>query len=116
MSIFTAKCKKHQYLRVHWQKKSTASLKNSTDVPTSTRFSNYAFCDQVKLQLGGDQQEISVQRAIVGDRERQIQELKERLKEAESKLYDEQMAKEDAEDETIEMERKLKNSPHAKKI
>ena len=64
---------------------------------------------QVKLQLGGDQQEISVQRAIVGDRERQIQELKERLKEAESKLYDEQMAKEDAEDEMIEIERKLKN-------
>merc|ERR1711874_48190 len=34
---------------------------------------------------------------------------KERLKEAESRLYDEQMAKEDAEDETIEMERKFKN-------
>merc|ERR1712083_892169 len=48
-------------------------------------------------------------RAMVSDRERQIQELKERLKEGESRLYDEQIAKEDAEDETIELERKFKN-------
>merc|ERR1719500_708880 len=46
---------------------------------------------------------------MVSDRGKQIQELKERLKEAESRLYDEQMAKEDAEDETIEIERKFKN-------
>ena len=46
---------------------------------------------------------------MVSNRERQIQELKERLKEAESRLYDEQIAKEDAEDETIELERKFKN-------
>ena len=46
---------------------------------------------------------------MVSDRERQIQELKERLKEGESRLYDEQMAKEDAEDETVEIERKFKN-------
>ena len=39
MSIFTAKCKKKQNLHVHWQKISTASLKNGTGV--SVRFSNY---------------------------------------------------------------------------
>ena len=50
MPISTAKCKKKQGLRIHWQKISTANLKNSTDVSKPCeRFSNYEFSSREPL-------------------------------------------------------------------
>ena len=64
---------------------------------------------QVQLQLGGEQKFIADNKEIMRNKEREVQELREALRDAQNRLYDEEMAREEKEEETNELQSKMQN-------